>query len=135
MIVSVEMIRAIQDMRVLVNLEQLEDLELYEDGKKLDIPIKFIDEFKFTGLSNIDFITSGAYKIEHVSEQENPYLKHKNTCTDCDKGPCDRTLHNPCDAELSLRNTPGCKDNCQQCDIRCMYVKSIATLKEEGHEV
>ena len=54
---------------VIVHLEQqrkwnsipLSDIEFYERGVKLDIPKGLIDEWEFTGLNNIDFISSGYY--------------------------------------------------------------------------
>ncbi len=41
-----------------INRQKLGDIELFENGMKLDIPRKVIDDFEFTGLSNVDFILS-----------------------------------------------------------------------------
>ena len=57
---------------VIVHLEQqrkwnsipLSDIEFYERGVKLDIPKGLIDEWEFTGLNNIDFISSRHYLKE-----------------------------------------------------------------------
>lgn len=59
--VKIEDIRAMQDMRAKINNIALCEIEFYEDGKKVEINEEIIDDFEFTGLSNIDFITSGAY--------------------------------------------------------------------------
>jgi hypothetical protein len=46
-----------------INMEILEDIEFLDDnGNKLEIDKNIIDEFKFTGLNNMDFISSGFYK-------------------------------------------------------------------------
>jgi hypothetical protein len=36
--------------------------------------------------------------LEVYREQVKEYAKDKDTCTDCDKGPCDRTALCPCDS-------------------------------------
>ncbi len=59
---SVEYIRWLRDEQLKINLEQLEDIEFFEDGMKLDIPKEIIDEFGFVGLNNIDFIMTDFYK-------------------------------------------------------------------------
>lgn len=38
------------------NRRDLEDLEFYRDGVKVDVPKKALDDFVFTGLNNTDFI-------------------------------------------------------------------------------
>ena len=43
------------------NNVRLDRIEFYENGIQLDIPIELIDEFEFTGLNNIDFITTEFY--------------------------------------------------------------------------
>jgi len=39
----------------------LSEIEFYERGVKLDIPKELVDEFEFTGLNNIDFISTKFY--------------------------------------------------------------------------
>ena len=45
-----------------INELDLYEIEFYENGKKLRIPIKVIQQFEFTGMNNLDFITTGEYK-------------------------------------------------------------------------
>ena len=45
-----------------INQADIEDLEFYEGGEKIDIPAGFLSEFVFTGLSNICFITTRYYR-------------------------------------------------------------------------
>lgn len=46
-----------------VNSVDLNDIVFIgEDGKPVEIDQQYIDDFKFTGLSNCDFILSGFYK-------------------------------------------------------------------------
>lgn len=60
--VAIEYIRWLHEERLKINLAILEDIEFFEDGMKLDIPQKVIDDFAFVGLNNIDFILTGFYK-------------------------------------------------------------------------
>ena len=39
-----------------INNYKIEDLEIYENGIKIETNQENIDEFSFTGLSNMDFI-------------------------------------------------------------------------------
>ncbi len=66
--ISIEFIKRLHRHRSLINSEDLENIEFYEKGKKVDIDPKLIEEFKFTGLNNIDFIVSGYYKGEYTIE-------------------------------------------------------------------
>ncbi|KKL48192.1 hypothetical protein LCGC14_2327930, partial [marine sediment metagenome] len=54
--VAIEYVEWLMDEKSKINRVALEDLELFENGMKLDIPKKIIDDFDFTGLSNVDFI-------------------------------------------------------------------------------
>lgn len=56
--VAIEYVEWLMDEKSKINRVALEDLELFENGMKLDIPKKIIDDFDFTGLSNVDFILS-----------------------------------------------------------------------------
>ena len=62
MIVATEYIKWIQEERARINREKLEDIIFFENGMKLEIPKKVIENFEFTGLNNIDFIWSEFYK-------------------------------------------------------------------------
>ncbi len=47
-----------------INKLDLNDIEFIDyNGKIINISQKIKDDFKFTGLNNIDFITSNYYKI------------------------------------------------------------------------
>lgn len=59
--VTIEYLQAIQDERARINNTPLNEIEFYENGKKIEIDEDIIKEFEFTGLNNIDFITSGFY--------------------------------------------------------------------------
>ena len=54
--VAVEWIKWLMEERAKINRAELEDIEFFENGMKLDIPAEVIKDFDFTGLSNIDFI-------------------------------------------------------------------------------
>lgn len=60
--VDVEDIQDILRRRAAFNHLDLNDIDFYEDGKKLEIPNSLINHFHFTGLANIDFIASDFYK-------------------------------------------------------------------------
>jgi len=55
--VDIEKIREMQEYRGQINELDLKDIEWYEKGKKIEHSSEEIEEFKFTGLNNIDFIT------------------------------------------------------------------------------
>ena len=59
--VNIEEIAGIMARLNDINMQQLEDVELFEGGKKIDVDNKLIEDFRFTGLSNKDFISSGFY--------------------------------------------------------------------------
>jgi len=60
--VAIEYIEWIAEERAKINRAELEDIEFFKEGMKLDISQKKINEFKFCGLNNIDFILSEYYK-------------------------------------------------------------------------
>jgi hypothetical protein len=62
--VSIESIRAMEEFRKSINTVQIHEIEWTLGGRVIEIDPHLIDEFEFTGLSNIDFITTGAYKDE-----------------------------------------------------------------------
>ncbi len=59
--VDIEHIRYLQKEREKINKAELEDIEFFEEGKKVDISKKIIDDYKLYGLNNIDFILTGTY--------------------------------------------------------------------------
>jgi len=56
--IAVEYVKWLMEEKSKINRVALSDLEIFENGMKLDIPKKVIDEFDFTGLCNVDFILS-----------------------------------------------------------------------------
>ena len=60
--VAVEYIQWLIDERAKINRLDLEELEFYENGMRVDIDKQIVRDFTFTGLNNIDFISSGFYK-------------------------------------------------------------------------
>ena len=60
--IAIEYIKALQEQRAYINRLDLAQIDFYEDGKKLDIPQKAVDDFPLTGLSNVDFVLAGYYK-------------------------------------------------------------------------
>lgn len=60
--INVEEIKRIQKRRAEINKLDLQNIEFYEDGVKLDISPEKIKEFSFIGLNNVDFIALGFYR-------------------------------------------------------------------------
>ena len=63
--VDIEYIKHIQKERARINKVELEDIEFFEGGEKVDISQKIIDDFKFCGLNNTDFILTDYYKGDY----------------------------------------------------------------------
>ena len=49
-----------------INKQNLSNIIFYENNKIINISPQVLDNFKFTGLNNTDFITSGFYKINEL---------------------------------------------------------------------
>ena len=60
--INTEDIFELDKKRRAFNKLDLLDIDFYEDGKRIKISKQIIDEFRFIGLNNIDFITSGFYQ-------------------------------------------------------------------------
>lgn len=69
--VDVEEVFRLQDERRKINALKLEEIDFYEDGKKVSIDKKILDDFRFCGLSNVDFVDSGFYKDGWTEVWEN----------------------------------------------------------------
>lgn len=72
--IAKEYVEWLMDEKSKINQVALEDLEIFENGMKLDIPQKVIGDFGFTGLSNVDFILSDyldVKKDEQAAGEEN----------------------------------------------------------------
>ena len=68
--VCIEYVSWLMEEKSKINRVPLEDLEIFENGMKLDIPQKVIDDFDFTGLSNVDFILSNFRDVVSPEPQE-----------------------------------------------------------------
>jgi len=64
MILEINYIKWLQMERARINRANLHDIKFYKNGKRLNINPKVLEKFEFTGLSNIDFISSGFYEEE-----------------------------------------------------------------------
>lgn len=60
--IDVEEVLRLQAAIRRINSLKLEEIDFYENGKKLDIDEKIRTDFKFCGLSNVDFIDTEFYK-------------------------------------------------------------------------
>ena len=60
--VDIEIALDIQRRRNKINDIEVSDLELYKNGKKIDIDPEKVKQFEFIGLSTMDFIISEYYK-------------------------------------------------------------------------
>ncbi len=67
--IAIEYIEWLQTERDKINHAQLEEIEFFENGVKVDIPQKTVFDFDLTGLSNIDFIQSGYYKKGRLAKE------------------------------------------------------------------
>jgi len=63
--VSVEEVMQLQNRLDEINLIPFCDIEWTENGESLVIDEALKNEFRFTGLSNKDFITTGYYQEKH----------------------------------------------------------------------
>lgn len=54
--VTIEEILEMQQRRSEINSIDIKDIEWYENGVKIEVHSESLDEWRFTGLSNTDFI-------------------------------------------------------------------------------
>lgn len=66
--IAIEYVQWLTEERAKINRESLGNIELFENGMKLDISQKVIDDFDFTGLSNVDFILSDFRNVVHKNK-------------------------------------------------------------------
>ena len=66
--VNIEYILEIERKRQEFNRMDLGKVNFFKDGKKVNISQEIIDEYKFTGLNNMDFITTGFYDTGLIKE-------------------------------------------------------------------
>lgn len=77
--VDVEDVLRIDKERRKINRISLEDIEWYENGVKLDISNEVLENFRFTALSNMDFIIFNVYKLKKLSDSVKPAATKKPT--------------------------------------------------------
>lgn len=70
--VDVETVMRIYEERRAINSIPLEEVEWYKDGKPMEIRPGAVEDFKFTGLSNTDFIL-----CDYNSEPEVTIINHQ----------------------------------------------------------
>jgi hypothetical protein len=66
--VDIEIVEKILKERKAINIIPFYKIDWYKNGKKLYIPKKVLDEWKFTGLSNTDFVSGKVYKATILKE-------------------------------------------------------------------
>ena len=59
--IDIDEVLKMQKRRAEINYTRLADAEFYKDGKPFKVDKKVLDDFAFTGLSNVDFITTEFY--------------------------------------------------------------------------
>jgi len=64
--VDIEDINEHLRFKKIVNRVDLHDIEWYENGRRLYIDKDVLEDFYFTGLNNIDFISTNFYKTGFV---------------------------------------------------------------------
>ncbi len=66
--IAIEYIEWLQSEIAKINSYGLDQIEFYEKGMLVEIPEEIIKEFKFVGLNNIAFITSGFYRKNWIQQ-------------------------------------------------------------------
>lgn len=59
--VNIEDVLKMQEFRNSINHANIDDIEWYQDGKKVSVDKELLEEWKFIGLNNTDFITMGFF--------------------------------------------------------------------------
>ncbi|MDB4430900.1 hypothetical protein N9137_00750 [Pseudomonadales bacterium] len=60
--ISIEYILHLMEERAKINSLDLNEIVFTENGQPVDIPQELIEKFLYTGLNNMDFISSQYYK-------------------------------------------------------------------------
>jgi len=63
-IVDIDYIKERKKQLDMINSVDLDKLEFYENGGRVEISKETLEQWKYIGLNNTDFITSGFYKGE-----------------------------------------------------------------------
>jgi hypothetical protein len=68
--IDVEKVQRMCAERCEINVLDIRDIEVYENGKLLNISDKVKEDFEFTGLSNVDFISSRYFEKKELFDDE-----------------------------------------------------------------
>jgi hypothetical protein len=60
--IDVEYVRRLKEELAAFNKLDLNEIEFYENGSKIEIAATVLEEWKFVGLNNADFIMDDVYK-------------------------------------------------------------------------
>lgn len=60
--IDIDDVLIMQRIRKRINKPNLSDIVWVRNGKEISVPKGLVDKWRWCGLSNCDFITSGAYK-------------------------------------------------------------------------
>lgn len=63
-----DVMKLLEEWRRIQNLDP-NQVELYENGQKVEIPQKYIDDWKFTGLGYVGFIETEFYKTGWIEDE------------------------------------------------------------------
>jgi len=77
-VVDVEYVRWLTNERAYINRMDIHDMTLREKGKVIKVPLEILEEWDFTGLSNVDFITSREYMRTITWRNQNGNNKKNN---------------------------------------------------------
>ena len=73
--ITIEEVEALQKRRREINHTPIEEIEWTENGKAIPVTPEQLDDFKFTGLCNIDFVDFAWWRgPEHIKRFENGIL-------------------------------------------------------------
>lgn len=139
--IDIEDIFEICERRKTINDLDLADIEFCSKGVPLDINPKVRDEFSFTGLNNIDFITSNYYLKEHEDYFETSCPSSVScVCGDCltpfptgisdENGNCIKCHADNWLEERDFEHNPGfVKSLVKEIGVREQFLKSLFKLK------
>ena len=60
--IDIEEVKRFLEWRRILNRTPLRNIDFYEDGKLVEYSETLIEEFDYTGLSNLDFVATEFYK-------------------------------------------------------------------------
>jgi len=69
--IQIEYLRMLDSEKRRFNNLDLKDIAFIENGKIIEIPEKYIEDFQYVGLSNMDFILGEYYKKPFFDEENN----------------------------------------------------------------